>query len=243
MNVTILGNSGGFPAAGGATSGYLLEIAGRYILIDCGSGVLSNLFKRIELTQLDAIVITHLHADHISDIQVLKYAVDLSRKYGIERPPIPVFAPTTPAEIVDSLQSEGNLIIGNLNDKTELNLYGARLEAIRMDHPVETYGLRIEHEGRIFAFTADSVPCPALNRLLEQADLAVMDAGSLERYRKPIMMHMTAAECATYAVECHVKRLLLTHLLPLIDPSELLREAQTIMPSAELSEQMAEYKV
>ena len=52
MKLTVLGASGGFPSAGGATSGYLLELDGRYILIDCGSGVLANLFRFIRLEQI-----------------------------------------------------------------------------------------------------------------------------------------------------------------------------------------------
>ena len=243
MKVTVLGNSGGFPAAGGATSGYLLEIEGHHVLIDCGSGVLASMFKLIDISKLDAVIITHLHNDHISDVDVLKYAIDLSRKYGVEKDPVPMFAPSSPAAIADTLQSEGNLIIGQIKDGTTMNLYGAKLQAIKMDHPIETYGLRIEHEDRIFAYTADSIPCEALDKLLINADLAIMDAGTLERYRKPVMMHMTAAECAEIARKNKVGRLLLTHFLPLIDKKELLAEAQTVWPETELSELMIEYEV
>ena len=112
MKLTILGASGGFPAAGGATSGYLLEYGGRHVLIDCGSGVLANLFRFIRLDQLDAIFITHLHYDHISDMQVMKYAINLTRAYGTDLGAIPVMAPATPEAIATSLQSDGNLIIG-----------------------------------------------------------------------------------------------------------------------------------
>lgn len=243
MKITILGNSGGFPAAGGATSGYLLEIAGHYVLIDCGSGVLSNMFKIIDITQLDALILTHLHSDHISDIDVLKYAIDLSGKYGVKRDALPVFAPESPESTADSLRSEGNLIIGRLKDKMTMNLYGAHLEAFRMEHPVETYGLRIEHNDKVFAFTADSTPCEALGSLLQDADLAIMDAGMLEKYRKPVMMHMTAAECAVAADRYNVKKLLLTHILPLINANELLAEARSVRTDAELAVLMQSYEI
>jgi ribonuclease BN (tRNA processing enzyme) len=241
LKITVLGNSGGFPAPGGATSGYLLEVDGHKVLIDCGSGVLANLFKLTGLAELDAIIITHLHSDHISDIQVLKYAIDLTRKYGQELSAIPVFAPLTPPELADGLQSEGNLIIGRLGENSEINLFGAHLEAIRMEHPVETYGLRITHNSKVLAFTADSIPCDSLRRLLDQADLAIMDAGSLEKFRKPVMMHMTAAECAMLANDCNVSRLLLTHLLPLLDQADILNEAKAIRPETELAELMRTY--
>lgn len=243
MKITILGNSGGFPAAGGATSGYLLEIDGHFVLIDCGSGVLSNMFKIIDITKLDALILTHLHNDHISDISVLKYAIDLSGKYGMKREALPVFAPDTPEAAADSLRSEGNMIIGRLKDGMTMNLYGARLETFRMEHPVETYGLRIEHNGSVFAFTADSTPCDALADLLKDADLAIMDAGMLEKYRKPVMMHMTAAECAAAANRYGVKKLLLTHILPLISGDELLAEARAVRSETELAVLMQTYYI
>lgn len=238
MKLTILGNSGGFPAAGGATSGYLLEIGPRRVLIDCGSGVLSNLFTQIELSELDAIILTHLHYDHISDMQVLKYAIDLSRKHGIDIKPIPVMAPKTPETIAATLENDGNLIIGQISNDSPMKLFDATIRFIPMAHPVETYGLSIEAEGKKLVYTADSIPCDTLPQLLQNADVAVMDAGTLERLRKPVMMHMTAKECATIAKENGVKRLILSHLLPVLDPQEILAEASAVFPEAELSQMM-----
>ena len=243
MKLTVLGASGGFPAAGGATSGYLLELSGHYVLIDCGSGVLSNLFRFISIDRLDAIILTHLHYDHISDMQVMKYAIDLNRKFGVERPAIPVIAPATPEAIAATLQSDGDLIVGQINSGSEMNIFGAAVRFFAMDHPVETYGLRIELDGKILAMTSDSVPCAAMQILLQNADLAVMDAGTIERLRKPKMMHMTAAECATLARTCQVRQLLLTHLLPLIDPAEILAEAKTHFTTAELARPLVVYSL
>ena len=235
MKLTILGVSGGFPAAGGATSGYLLEIGNHHILIDCGSGVLSKLFSCIPLEQLSAVILTHLHHDHISDMQVLKYAIDISRNHGIDLAPIPVIAPRTPEQLAASLESDGNLIIGHILPDSPIKLFDATIRFFPMEHPLETYGLLIEAEGKRLAYTADSVPCANLSPLLDQADLAIMDAGSLERLRRPVMMHMTAQECGRIARESGVKRLLLSHLVPVIDPRETLAEAQAEFPQAELA--------
>lgn len=241
--MTVLGSSGGFPAAGGATSGYLLELDGRYILIDCGSGVLANLLRFIPLEKLNAIIITHLHYDHISDMQVLKYAIDLSRKHGVDLPAIPVLAPSTPEFLASSLQSGGDLIIGQINPVNEQSMFGANLRFYAMDHPVETYGLSVEFAGRKLAYTSDSVPCTNMQTLLQDADLALMDASTVERLRKPIMTHMTAAESATLAKACQVRHLLLTHLMPIIDPAEILAEARNIYPEAEIAMPLVVYEV
>ncbi len=243
MKLTILGCSGGFPGAGAATSGYLLEVNGHYILIDCGSGVLANLQRIIPLNKLEAIILTHLHHDHISDMQVLKYAISLSQLHGQNIQAIPVLAPATPESLATGLQSDGALIIGQINAQNEQILFGAQLRFYPMDHPVETYGLSIEFEGRRLAYTSDTIPCVNLQPLLWEADLALMDAGSLERLRKPKMLHMTAAECGTLANTCGVKRLILSHILPILDRNEILTEARAEYPNAELAEQMGVYEV
>lgn len=68
MNLTPVGIWGGYPKANEATSAFLLEYEGFHCLIDCGSGVLASLQNFLPLAQLDAVVLTHYHADHIADI-------------------------------------------------------------------------------------------------------------------------------------------------------------------------------
>lgn len=82
MKLTVLGNNGPFPSPGGACSGYLLEEDSTKILIDCGNGVLSNLQKICPFEDLSAIILTHLHSDHISDLMVLRYAVQIKNARG-----------------------------------------------------------------------------------------------------------------------------------------------------------------
>jgi ribonuclease BN (tRNA processing enzyme) len=243
MKLTVLGTSGGFPGAGEATSGYLLDLGGRHILIDCGSGILANFFRFLRLDQLDGIILTHLHADHICDMQIIKQAIDLSRKFGLDLPPIPVIAPATPEATAMSLVSDGNLIIGQISAGSSMNMFGAQVRFLPMEHPIETYGLAVEFEGRKLAYTADSIPCTNLQTLLMDADLALMDAGSLEKHRRPVMLHMTASECGLLAKACQVKRLLLTHILPLFDPREILAEAAEHYPEAELACSLQTYEV
>ena len=74
MNIIPLGIWGGYPKANSATSSFLIEHEGFHCLFDCGSGVLSSLQNYIELDQLDAVVISHYHADHIADIGSLQYS-------------------------------------------------------------------------------------------------------------------------------------------------------------------------
>lgn len=73
MNVTVLGKYGPYPKAGGAASGYLLSAGGNRILLDCGSGVFSRLISLCPPEELSAVLLTHLHADHSSDLGVMNY--------------------------------------------------------------------------------------------------------------------------------------------------------------------------
>ena len=79
MRLTVLGKSPSWQDAGGACSGYLVEAGDgerlRRVWIDAGSGTLTNLLRHATLPQLDAIWISHLHVDHLSDMPVAYYTL------------------------------------------------------------------------------------------------------------------------------------------------------------------------
>src|SRR5690625_5745000 len=74
MRVTVIGCWGGYPAPNGATSVYLVEHNDFSLLIDFGSGALSKVQNYVQLTDIDAVLLSHYHHDHIADIGVLQYA-------------------------------------------------------------------------------------------------------------------------------------------------------------------------
>jgi len=227
MDITILGCSGGYPAKGGATTGYLIQLSGKNILIDFGSGVLSNLLRYVSIQEIDAIILTHLHADHMSDVFVLKYALQMNKQNGLDIHPIPLFCPISPESVFDQFQNDTNLVVGHINASTELPLFGATATFYRTNHPVECYGVRIEHEGRIFAFSADAVYGQELIPLFRQADLGIMDCGALETARKPVMLHMTPLDCFRLYQECSIKKVVLSHLVPYYSISDIVEEAES----------------
>src|ERR671939_151506 len=144
MRLTVLGCAGSFPGAESACSAYLVEAQGFGLLIDLGSGALSALQRYASLDAVDAIVLTHLHADHMLDacpfVVVRRYAPDGPK------PPVPVYAPLGAGERISAAYSGDN-------------------------HPVETYGIRVEQGGRVIAYSSDTAPCEALLRLDAGADL------------------------------------------------------------------------
>ncbi len=94
MKLTVIGHWGGYPKAGEASSGYLLEHDGFKLLVDCGSGVLSFLQNHLTVTDLDAVLISHYHPDHVADIGVLQHALLIQYFLGKSKGTLPVYAHT-----------------------------------------------------------------------------------------------------------------------------------------------------
>ena len=103
MELIVLGASAAYPRPGGACSGYLVRDSNTNLLVDCGTGILSNLFRWVDPAYLDAIVITHLHTDHFLDIYPLRYYLQYEKRLVS---PIPVFVPSGGEQHILKLISE-----------------------------------------------------------------------------------------------------------------------------------------
>ena len=86
MRLTVLGKSPSWQDAGGACSGYLIEEGDTALLVDCGNGVFAKLRERIDYVDVDAVVLSHLHADHFLDLVPYSYALT----YAPRQQPVPV---------------------------------------------------------------------------------------------------------------------------------------------------------
>ncbi len=223
-----MGISGGYPAPGGATSGYLIRSNEKQILLDCGSGVLSKLFRRTSIDKLDAIILSHYHADHISDISVLKYALAMNHLNGQDLPSLPIYGPSTPESLAATIWDDPGFSYHAIDENTRLDLFGLTISFVRTNHPIECLGIRIEKGSKTFAYTSDSVFCQDLVRLCKNADLAIMDCGCLEKDRRSGMLHMAPSDCNRLFFESGAKRVVLSHLVPYNDVSDINEEAKAI---------------
>ena len=93
MKITIIGCHGAYPDQNQATSGYLIETENVRVLLDCGCGVISQIQNYILLEELDAVVITHYHPDHCSDLGCLQYAAMILMQFGKRKKPLAVWGP------------------------------------------------------------------------------------------------------------------------------------------------------
>lgn len=231
MKLTILGNNGPYPAPGGACSGYLLESdsGDTTIMIDCGPGALANLMAAGALNRLDAVVLSHLHFDHMSDLLPMQYAI----QFHPRQHPLPVYAPATP-EPVRALLEDANCY--DLWPCGDVTVGEMRISFNPARHPVETNAIAVSCDGRRFVFTGDSNTDPLMELFCEGADLLLADAGLSSDDWKPAAPHYSAALCGALAKNTHARRLLLTHFNPKYDPQALLDEARAVYPGAELAQ-------
>ena len=244
MKVTILGNNGLFPSAGGACSGYLITEGDKKLLIDCGNGVLSNLQKFLPIEELDAIILTHLHSDHMSDMMVLRYAVQIKMNRGLGNKPIEVYAPSEPQEEYSRIDIPGIFNLKPVTPELVLNFGDMKLEFKEMVHPVKSYAVSIISNGKKFVFSGDTSWNDFIIEFSKDADLVMLDAGLLSKDKKSDNVpHLTAKECGIVAQKANARKLLLTHFWPEDDVSNHIREAGENFSNVEIAELLNTYEV
>ncbi|MBR3928979.1 MAG: MBL fold metallo-hydrolase [Clostridia bacterium] len=225
MILTMLGVNGPYPSIKGACSGYLLTSdSGRTkILIDCGSGVLGRLLNECTVRDLNAVVLSHLHFDHMSDMLPMNYLLNAA---GVES--LKVICPQTPEKVRRIL--EGGAL--DLYPTQDLTIGEMKIEFLRVSHPVETYAVRVHCDGKTFVYTGDTNECDALTLFCGEADLLLADAGLLRDDWTSKSAHMTSGMCARLARDAGAKMLVLTHINPSYNAEAVLDEAIIDYPEA-----------
>jgi ribonuclease BN (tRNA processing enzyme) len=236
MRLTVLGKSPAFPDAGGACSGYLVEEGDFSLLIDCGNGVFAKLRERTDYTHLDAVLISHLHADHILDLVPFSYALTLGRGAGPDRRRIPLHAPpgagATFRRIVGAWGSE-ELIesafeIDEYGVEAELRLGPLEVALHRVPHFAVTHAveLRAPSGGRLL-YGADGRAGEELVGAATGVDVLIAEATLPEPADAPLAErgHMSPAEAGRVAAEAGAGRLVLTHISDQLDAESCLARA------------------
>ena len=233
MELTVLGAHGTWPGAGGATSGLLVRKEGAALWIDTGTGTMANLQRHIDLADVSAVVISHSHPDHVTDIYAYLYA----RIYGPERlPKIPLIVAPEVLErahplITDDSTDLGlgdafDLVVSNPGDEHRVGPF--RIVTAPMRHTVPTIGVRVEADGAVLAYSADTAPTEELDRLADQADVLVAEASwHGDRGDRP-PIHMTAREAGESAKRAGAGHLVLTHIRPYMDADRSREEAAAV---------------
>jgi ribonuclease BN (tRNA processing enzyme) len=217
MKLTVLGCAGSFPGPDSACSAYLVEADGFRLLVDFGAGSLSALQRYLGLHSLDAIFLSHLHPDHVVD--AASYVVVRRYDPSGPLPRLPLYGPAGTAERLATVYGPDR--VSTVDDVYDIHTLTPgvvsigpfRVEVDRMNHPVETYGARIEHAGLTLAYSADTGVSDVLVNLARDADLLLCEASYLESEPHPADLHLTGREAGEHARKAGARRLVLTHLV------------------------------
>ncbi len=223
INITIIGFWGAYPGSGEATSGYLLQSENTSLLLECGSAVLSLLPRFVEISELDAVLISHYHADHVADIGCLQYAVKVQADLGLRNSPLPLYGPE--GDNCPSLRyhdyTEGRYV--NPSEPLQIGPFTVTFQ--ETNHPAVCYAMRIECEGKSLVYTADTGWYDNLVDLAVGADLLLCETSLYNRNFGWVEGHLTAGEAGTLAARAGVQRMVLTHLPHSGEHIDLLKEA------------------
>jgi ribonuclease BN (tRNA processing enzyme) len=232
MQLTVIGCSGSFPGPDSPASCYLLEAEGFRLVMDLGNGALGVLQRHAKLFGIDAICVSHLHADHCVDLG----AYWVARQYapGGARPPIPVYGPAGTVErVAGVLLGSGETEAASVRERFDVRdltvgtreIGPFRITTEHMNHPVETFGFRVEHAGWKVAYSADTGETDALVRLAEGVDVLLSEASFQDNHDNPSDLHLTARQAGEHAARAGAGHLVLTHLVPWYDRERSLAEA------------------
>lgn len=246
MKLTVLGRHGPFPAPGGACSGYLLESGGVTLVMDLGSGALSNLLRRVPGLSLTAVLLSHLHSDHMSDMLVLRYALQQLSARGQPVPmPLTVVSPDEPEAEFRQLAGSGVYDMVPARDGLRIRFGDMAIALHRVIHPVPTYCFDIEHQGRRLFYTGDTGYFAGLVDLAKGAHVILAGTGLLNAEKTTaIAPHLTAGEAGRLAQRAGAEQLLCTHIWG-GEPREetILAEAKAHFPNTLVAEEMHEYMI
>lgn len=244
MQITVLGKSPAWQDADGACSGYLVEEDGYALVLDCGNGVFSKLRRHRDYVDVDAVLISHLHADHFLDLVPFSYALT----YAPRQQPVPVagwpgtdsparpelHAPPGGKETLQHLAAcwqsqeliESAFSLREFAPDDELQSGPFRIRFCEVPHYVPAFAVEIvSASGARLTYSADCSPNDELVSFARDTDLLLIE-GTLPRpERSGERGHLTAAEAGEHGRRAAAKRLVITHFSDELDRDWLMAEA------------------
>jgi len=205
------------------------------VLLDLGSGALGNLRLTVDYAGIDAVIVSHMHADHFLDLIPLRYGLKYGPSMRASRmalwlPPggakmlrslCGAFAPESPADFLDEVFE-----VGEYDPALPLDINDLRVRFAKTRHYIDTYAMRAERDNASIVYSGDTAPCDEVAALARSCTLFLCEAtlglGSEEGRRG----HLSAEEAGQLAARAGVSRLVLTHYSSTYRPEALVAAAQ-----------------
>ncbi|MFZ4720957.1 MAG: ribonuclease Z [Ilumatobacteraceae bacterium] len=246
VEVTLLGTGSPIPDARRAGPSTLVRTSGAILLADCGRGVLLRLTAAGVLPpMLHAVLLTHLHSDHITDLN------DVVTTHWVMSPEgtaLHVYGPVGTQQVVDGMMMmlapdlqyrldhhadltwTPNVVVHEVAPGDMFTAGTATITVGATDHrPVEpTVAFRIEDDGKSVVLGGDGVPCEGLDALCAGADAYVQTViradlvrmVPVQRLQDILDYHSSVEQAAQTATRTGVRTLVLTHYVPALQPGQ-----------------------
>ena len=220
ITLTVLGCDGSWTGPGGAGSGYLVRWGPVTVMMDAGPGTFANLQRFVDPASLDAVILSHHHPDHWTDLHM----VAARARFAQGRSALPVYAPAGLAGrsgLSDAVALDWRVV----TDADRVDIKGVACTFHRTDHARETLGVRLDDGVRALGYSADTGPAFPLVRLGSGLDLLLCEATYTVDH-EGTAGHMSGRQAGEQARQAAARRLVITHRWPTIDPSVLGDEAR-----------------
>jgi len=243
MRITVLGKSPAWQDSGGACSGYLIEAGGTRLLLDCGNGVFAKLREHCDYTDVDAVLLSHVHADHFIDLIPYAYGLLLTPR----QQPVPVAGhpgtsdPARPRLIVppgarqvfrqvvgawgDEELIEQAFAVEDYDADSEVAIGPLSATFAEVPHFILTHAVNLRADGARLTYSADCRPCDELVDAARGTDLLLVEATLPRPERTGIRGHLTPGEAGEHARLAGAKRVVLTHISDELDSEWAQQEA------------------
>ncbi len=223
MKLTVLGEYGPYPKAGNhASSCYLVSDNGTNLVLDMGPGSLSRLWEKIDIREIDAIFISHLHYDHTSDLLPFRYLLeDLDHK-------VTIYTQLDDTEWCKLLFDHPNFNVIGVTSESRVNAGSMELSFYDMKHTVPCLAVKIKGS-KTLVYTGDTLYNDNIPSAIDGADAVLMDCSKPAGFNGP---HMNV-EIAKEIYDKYNIKIISTHLSPDYDPSEEYKNYPAIITAEE----------
>ncbi|HEY6395971.1 MAG TPA: MBL fold metallo-hydrolase [Solirubrobacteraceae bacterium] len=243
MRITVLGKSPAWQDAGGACSGYLVEAEDFSLLLDCGNGVFSKLRSVCDYIEIDAVLISHLHADHFLDLVPFGYAL----RYAPRQQPVPVagwpgtssparpelYAPVGAGELFravvgcwgpEELVDEA-FVLHEYDGPDELTVGPFAVRFCEVPHYTRSFAVEVSTGTARFTYSGDCSPNEELIPFARGTDLLLIEATLPRPERTGERGHLTPGEAGELARRAGARAVVITHFSDELDPDWVRAEA------------------
>ncbi|MBD0418113.1 MBL fold metallo-hydrolase [Streptomyces sp. TRM S81-3] len=231
LRLTVLGCATPYASVDNACSGYLVSSGGTHVWVDAGSGTLAQLQRHVGLDEVDAIWISHLHADHSADLLTAYYAA-LFADIRLAAP-IPLYGPPGIADRLAHFLTNGAtrspveraFAVHELADGHQARVGALTMTSRAVAHGIPAFAVRIEAGGRSLVYSGDTAPCANLTELAEGCDVLLCEAESAQAPAEDEQVHHTPEDTGDTASAARAGRLIVTHVGRFLTPDQAVARA------------------